>query len=187
MLMKPKLRLPVALLALSVAATPLQAQATDYAEDLAAIKATIHGANGKSVAGARLLAYHLSSERVFVSEPTKSNGECGLRDLPYGYHDLAVETDEGLFVASGVINVPPATTSVIVLTLHPAVGESAGRGFPGSEMDTVGMAELLERVRGRAFWKSPRGIAVLGGAGAVSLLLLAGKGNDSSETNASDF
>ena len=185
--MKPKMHVLVALLALSVAASPLHAQATDYAEDLSGIKATINGANGKSLSGVRLLAYHLSSERIYVSEPTKSNGECELRDLPYGYHDLAVETDEGLFVASGVLNVPPKTTSVVVLTLHPAVGESAVRGFPGSDKDAVGMAEMLERMRGRAFWKSPKGIAVLAGAGAVVLLLLAGGGDDSSETNATDF
>ena len=114
---------------------------------------------------ATLLAYHLSSERLYTSDPSKSNGECKLRDVPYGYHDLAVQTDEGLFVATGVVNVPPNTTAVIVLTLHPAVSESAERGFPGSEEEAAGVAELLERLRGRAFWKSARGVAVLGGIG----------------------
>ena len=101
---------------------------------------------------------------------------------------FAVETDEGLFAASTVLNLPPDSTGVVVLTLHPAVGESARRGFPGREgEDPAGLAEMLEKVRGRAFWKSARGVAVLAGGAGLLLLLLAGGDSSSDEAISTIF
>lgn len=180
----------VALLALVGAESTSAAQATDFATDTSSLVAKIVGTDGKPLEGVRLLAYHLSSERLYTSEPTKKNGECAMHDLPYGYHDLAVETPDGLYVSTQVVNIPPDSTAAVVLSLLAGGGaESAPRSYPGSEIETVGMARLVEKLRGRAFWKSPRGIAVLAGSGGLLLLLLAGGGGggDSAEVDVSPF
>ncbi len=173
-------------LALLWAGTLALAHPIEHASDTSEIEGKILGIDGKPVPGARLLSYHLSSERLFTSEPTGTNGECLLEPLPFGYHDLAVETADGLFVGSQVVNIGPNAKVLVVLTLYPAAGEPTGRGYAGSEREPIGQAQVVERPRGRAFWRSPRGVAVLAGSGAVALLLLAGGGGDD-ENNASPF
>ena len=42
------------------------------------------------MAGATVIAYHLSTARVFKSEPTDSKGHYEMSELPLGYFDLAV-------------------------------------------------------------------------------------------------
>lgn len=163
-------------------------QPSDYGTDTSKLVCKILGADGKPAEGVRLEAYHLSSERLYVSAPTKANGQCELTGLPYGYHDLAVETPAGLYVSSQVINIPPDGTASIVLTLLPLSATSPQRPFAGSEEVSTGEAKLVERIRGRAFWRSPRGIAVLAGSGGLALLLFAGGGGrSSSETPSSPF
>lgn len=179
----------VATLVLTSAVNPSAAQATDFATDTSSLTGKILGPNGKALAGARLLSYHLSSERLYTTEPTGSNGKVSLQDLPYGYHDLAVETPDGLFVAAQVINIPPDSKAVVALTVLTAGASTALRAYPGSDAQTVGVARVSQRLRGREFWRSPRGVAVLAGAGAAILLLLAGGGGSSSsgEVDASPF
>lgn len=181
----PRRAFLVVLLAFPWAGMVVRAQPTEHASDTSQIEGKILGIDGKPVPGARLLSYHLSSERLFTSEPTKANGECQLPPLPFGYHDLAVETADGLFVGSQVVNLGPNAKVLVVLTLYPAAGEPTGRGYAGSEREPIGQAQVVERTRGRAFWRSPRGVAVLAGSGAAALLLLAGGGGD--EDNASPF
>jgi len=137
--------------------------------------------DGAEVAGATLLAYHLSTEQLFTSDATSGGGQYSLTGMPYGYFDLAVETAEGIFVADQVVNIPPSGTSVLTLTL---VRFSAGdpgsvedrRSFPGTEDDPIGVARVEEKLRGADFWSSKKGVALLAGGGGAALLLLAGGG-----------
>jgi len=143
----------------------------------------IQSADGKAVEGARVLVYHLSTEALFTSEPTGRGGDFKLSELPYGYFDVAVETPEGIYVADQVVNLPPSgkATASLSLTQFEDAGARPPREFSGSEIQSVGWARVKEKLRGKAFWKSTAGIAILAGAGGVALLALAssGGGDDS--------
>ncbi len=148
------------------------------------IRARILATDGKTpIAGAVLRAYLLETGQVFESRPTTSKGECEIGGLPFGYVDLAIDTPEGTFVANQVVNVPPASTVGLSFVLtkfsdHPAAWWSGRepRAVPGSGKPAAGAAEVRPKAKGREFWTSAKGIAILaGGAGAV-LLALASSG-----------
>ncbi len=141
----------------------------------ASIVGKVLAADGKSAARqVRVLAYHLSSERTFTSEPSNRKGEVQITGLPFGYYDLAVETPEGLFVANRVLNVAPASKSEAIFILRPYRGAavSEARNYPGYDQLSQGEARYREKAHGRAFWRSPRGVAVLAGVGSAALLAI---------------
>lgn len=156
-------------------------------EGTSKIAGKVLDADGKQVRGARVLAYHISSERLFTSEPTGKNGEYRIESLPYGYYDLAVETPDGLFVANRVVNVAPAGTAAVLFTVVPYDPSTASkaREYPGSDRESSGLAELRRKATGREFWRSPKGVAIIAGIGGAGLLAIAvGSG---SEPAASQF
>jgi len=148
----------------------------------------IESFDGKPMPGVRVLAYHLSSEAVYRSELTGSKGDYEIEGLPFGYFDLAVETDAGLFVANQVVNVAPAGKTSVSMTLatsaQAAAGDPPARVFPGASQEPSGVAAVSEKASGRDFWRSPKGVAIIAGGGALVLLAIAG-GSSSSNDNAS--
>ena len=160
---------------------PLWAQHTSPdIEGTSEIKGQVVSPDGRDgIRGARVLAFHLSSAQLFVSEPiTKGGFKIG--GLPYGYYDLAVEAPDGLYPATQVINLTPSGTATLVLTLATFQPATAGlaRKFPTQDAEPSGTAELLEKLRGRRYWRSPGGVAILSGIGGIALLALA-SGSDS--------
>ena len=160
---------------------PLWAQHTPAdIEGTSKIKGKILHTEGKvRIRGSQVLAFHLSSAQLFVSEPTDRGG-FEIRGLPYGYYDLAVEAPDGLYVATQVINVTPSGTTTLVLTLAPYQPATAGlaRKFPARDVEPSGLAEIRRKLRGREYLRSPGGVAILSGIGGVALLALAA-GSDS--------
>jgi hypothetical protein len=147
----------------------------------AQLQGRISALDGSSVAGATIIAYHLSSEQVFRSEVIGSSGDFSIVDLPYGYYDIAVQTTNGLFVADQVINLPPSGKASLNLSLsRGGTNESAPRGFPGADEAPVGVARVAKKQKG-AFWKSPGGIATIAGVGVVLLAAIALSGGDDDE------
>ncbi|MCP3979787.1 MAG: carboxypeptidase regulatory-like domain-containing protein [bacterium] len=146
----------------------------------------ILGADGKSpAAGVRVIAYHLSTETTYTSEPTSGKGEYALNELPFGYYDLAIETPDGIFVANQVINLPPSGKASANMTLSTFSDQADAddpqrRSFPGSSADPSGLAVVQEKLTGRAFWRSPKGVAIVAGGAAVVLLSVAGGSSSSS-------
>jgi hypothetical protein len=135
--------------------------------------------DGTPLVGATLLAYHLATTDVFTAEPTNDNGEYELTGLPYGYFDLAVETPDGLYVASEVVNISPSSKSVLTLTVGGFIGATEeARTFPGTDAEPVGVARVKEKPGGKDFWKSGKGIAIIAGGGAALLLLATSSGGD---------
>ena len=138
----------------------------------------IFDADGKSaLKDAVVHVVHLSTEARFTSAPTGAKGEFLFEDVPFGYYDLAVETAAGLFVSSEVINVPPGGKAVVnlaVTTFDEGAVQAQGRGFPGDDQDPAGVAVVSSKLTGRDFWRSPRGVAIVVGAGAVALIGFAG-------------
>ena len=153
----------------------------DESEHSGKIVGKILGADGKTaITGARVLAYHLSAEKLFTSEPT-TGGSFKLLGLPYGYFDIAVEAPNGnLFVASRVINLPPTGKADVILTLvpYPASKAHLARRYPGRDQEPTGVAEMRSKPRGREFWRTPKGVAILSGLGGVALLAIAASSDD---------
>lgn len=142
--------------------------------------------DGKSgVPGVTIRAYHLASEASFTSEPTRADGSFELNGLPFGYFDLVAETEEGTFVAEQVVSVPPAGKALVLLSLLRYEDQPESwwatherRDLPGTGEPADGLAALDRRRRGVEFWKSPKGIVVIAGAGAALMFALVEASDD---------
>ena len=129
--------------------------------------------------GATVLSYHLVTGTIFRSQPTAENGRFEVTGLTHGYHDMAVEAPDGLYVANQVVNVPPNGRAVSNFNLQPTgAGESGPRDFPGSDQAASGIARFIEK----SFWRKPKGIAIWTGGTALAAALLLSLGSDSSRT-----
>ena len=136
--------------------------------------------DGKPVRDALVVAYHVSGQQRFVSSRTGGDGEYQLEQLPFGYFDVGVEVGDGVFVADRVVNLPPAGKAALLLTVQPFQPgtQQLSRKHPGSELEPGGMALLRTRPKGRDFWRSPKGVAILGTVGGAALLAIASGSDD---------
>lgn len=176
------------LLAIVVSAVLVPSPAPAREESAAApgsaeIVGKVRAAGGKkAVAGAVVRAYHLDTATVYTAEPTGAKGRYRFRRLPHGYFEMSVETADGLFVGDHVVNLPPAGKVAVSFTLSPYAEGAPGpwqgsdpREVLGLDRTASGRADLEEGRRGREFWKSPTGVAIIaGGAGAALLSLASG-------------
>lgn len=138
----------------------------------------VESEDGHPLAGATVVAFHLRGEQFFRSEPSNPKGAFSVDNLPFGYYDVAVETAEGVYVGNVVVNVPPAGKAILVLTVAPfGPNDDPTREFTGTQGSAEGVARVTERLTKKEFWKSPRGIAILGGVGGVALLVIAAGDN----------
>ena len=159
----------------------------------AEIHGKVHRSDGKTdVSGAVVSAYVLETGQVIASQPTGANGEFDLVGLPFGYADLYVETSEGMFAGSQVVNLSPGGKLAVSLDLSVLADKPSAwwsgrepKELPGSGKKPVGVAEVHSRVRGKEFWKTPGGIATLAGIGGAVLLAIAAGGSGGGETTAS--
>jgi len=177
-----KLQLTGALFALLLTASP-QVLAQYVAEEVVPtgrIVGTVQDGDGKPVRDAVVVAYHVSGKKRYASAPTKGNGQYKLENLPFGYFDIGVETGDGVFVADRAVNLPPAGKSELNLTIEPFQPgtQKLSRNHPASESDPSGVALLRAKAKGRDFWRSPKGIAILGAAGGAALLAIASGSDD---------
>jgi len=172
------LALVLALLPLSAA---LAQQTASTPEGTSKLIGKIYGQDGKPLAGATVVAYHLSSEQTYEAQPTETNGQYSILDLPYGYFDLAVITADGWFVGTQVVNLAPSATGSVNFTLSEDLGDQV-RSFPGATEDPSGIAQVKEKLKGKAFWTGPKGIAIIVASGAAAVLLIAGGSSSSSSS-----
>jgi hypothetical protein len=142
------------------------------------------------VAGAVVHVSHLRTAQTLAASPTDAKGHFALTGIPYGYLDVVVETPEGGFVASKVLNLGPEGRLSVTLVLTKNEDMPQGwwtgrqpRTLPGSETPAVGVANVRES--GRSFLRGPKGIALLAGAGALALLALSGSSNDTAASPSS--
>jgi hypothetical protein len=177
------LALATLLAVLSAAPSPLVGQEPPAAAAgvRGRISGKVVGKNGTAVAGAVVRVAHLRTGTSVRSAPTDGKGAFAVDAIPYGYVDLVVETSDGTFLASQVVNVPPDGRLNVTLALTRnedlPQGWWAGRqprAVPGTDVPAVGVATVQER--GPGFLRSPKGIAILAGAGGLALLALAGGG-----------
>ena len=174
--------LPVAPLAAQETTPP--AEPTAFGE----VKGKVQSVDEKPIDGAVLHFYHLGTRKTVSSSPTDPRGRFELTGLEHGYYDLAVETDDGLFVVGQVVNVNPSGKSALVLTLVPdrtPAAASERRSFLGRDTLGAGRASMETRPRGIDYWKSTKGLVILAGAGSVLLFGIALSSDDDDELFAS--
>jgi len=189
-------RVPMAaiLAVLLTAGVPLRAQQPPEPTASAArgtVRGRVLGHDGKSpVAGAVVKVSHLRTAQSLASSPTDAHGGFELIQIPYGYLDLVVETPEGGYVASKVLNLGPEGRLSITLVLTKNEDMPQGwwtgrqpRTLPGTDTPAVGVANVRES--GHSFFRGPKGIALLAGVGVLALLALSGSSSDSPASPAS--
>ena len=146
----------------------------------------IKDADGKTpLVGVTVVAYHMSKDKVFRSEPTNKKGDFRLQKLPLGYYDVAIELADGSFyVGNTVVNLPPSGKAIITLTVSPfGASDDPGRQWGNAATGSTGegVARVGRKMTKKEFWKSPKGIAIIAGIGGGALLLLAAGGAEDEE------
>jgi len=151
------------------------------------LEGRVFASDGKTpIQGAVVVALPLQDESEYASTPTDAKGSFELAGLPFGYVDLHVRSADGLFVGNQVINLPPASKVVVEFALTKYAERSpswwADRGVTGGEGAdaAIGVAEVRPSVRGREFWRSPKGVAILASVGGAAILAIAAGGGGSS-------
>jgi len=165
-------------------AAPVLADEPDPAVPNSEIRGKVLGTEGRRAEGVEVWAYHLATEETFTA-PTNGKGEFIMRELPYGYFDMAVQSADGLYVSDQVANVSPTGKNVVEFRLQTfsASIQADRRSFPGADEAPIGLARVIDqRMVGESFWRGPKGIVILAGGGALVLLAFTGGG---SETTAS--
>ena len=132
----------------------------------------------KPAPAAIVRAIHLDSGKVFEAHPASSTGFFEIRELPYGYYTIAVESDGVLHAGAAPINLAPGRPNLkLVLRLGPSNPEttavSAGAvTIPGLDKPATAGLEILGGDAKRPFLSSPAGISTLVGGSLLLLLLL---------------
>ncbi len=158
---------------------PGRAATAEAADPGSRIAGIVFGADGKTPeAGARVLAYHLFTERTFESALTDSRGRYELTGLPQGYFDIAVRAGQGLYVIEQVVGVTEHGEAALSLVVGPAQAgaSSSARRFAGLEEPVTGIAAVRQRADGGSFFRSKSGLALVG-VGVLGLAALGGSGS----------
>lgn len=156
-------------------------------KDGARIEGRIVAADGETaVPQATVKFVPLLPDTPTVTVATNPKGWFVAENVPVGYVDLVVESEGSAFVGDQVINVAPMGRQELQVVLARR-GDRTESWWSGREIKPLpgggtadGIAELRPKVGGKDFWKSPKGLAVLGGIGAAVLLLIASGGGGSS-------
>lgn len=154
--------------------------------ETARLSGKIFAADGKTpVEGAVVRLHFLDGDRVVESPGTDDDGEFEIEGLPHGYADLVVASGEDLFVGSRFVALPPSGKVRVRVSLARREDRSetwwaakVPLELPRGGGSAAGIADLDTSLRGRDFWKSPAGIAVLAAAGGALLLAITIGGRD---------
>lgn len=149
------------------------------------ITGRIVASDGKTpVRGATIEVRPMNGGAPVRSKPVDSKGRYSLSGLPFGWAEIVVVTDGGVFLGDQAVNLPPGKTVEIGFSLlsHSERPESwwAERKIetpPGLAGTTVaGLADGSQRLTGIDYWKSPGGIAIMAAIGVVAIGLIAAGG-----------
>ena len=180
----PMQKMIVLCLSFSLLLTPFSSYGAEAKGSI--LTGKIFGSDGTTpLSNAIVRAYHIESGKLYNSAPSDSSGSYTLSHLPYGYYDIAVETKEGLFVSTQAINIPPDTKIAVSFALT-SFAESPKEWWEGKEKPQIpatgkessGIAKILEKKGGKAFWKSGKGVATILLGSAAALGIAAAGGGD---------
>jgi hypothetical protein len=138
-----------------------------------------HADTRTAIANAEVLAFRLEDQKIYRTTTT-ANGSFLFEGMPYGYYDLAVQVGEDVYPAGDVINLTPrgkviATLRLIAREDRPDEfwNEYRSRSFLGETSETDGVAQLQLKRKGRDFWRTGKGIAIISTIGGATLLAIA--------------
>lgn len=169
-------------LALGMLGGPVLAQRAGTPETRGVIRGVLYLSDGETkMAAAKATAVDVKTGRRYVGPQTTENGAYEIGGLPEGSYDIVIEVAGNVFVADALVDLQAnafETRNYVVQPLRPANRMVAGMGRP------TGSAVLLEDLEGappagRTFWRSPKGLALLGGLGAAVAYALVRDGDGS--------
>lgn len=180
MFFRQRLRTAIVAVVLSALLAPSAAAAKKPKEPKPAIPRgaritgkVVGGPKGGAMAGAIVRVKFLESGEEWRSGPADRKGRYSIARLPYGYAELTVETPDGSYAGDHVIELSPRGDIGLDLSLRPMAALPAGFWNAESAAGAHGLASEKQNLRGRDFWTSPAGIAVIAGVGAAALLAIA--------------
>ena len=149
------------------------------------LSARVIGYDGKPIANATVVVTSLDDNSAWASKPSDKKGRISIPGIRYGWAQLTVKTPSGDFLGDQAMNFPPGKPVEVVFNLIDAEDRPASWWAdrqvevpPGSAPDQVfGMAQSTQKLTGVEYWKSPKGIAIVAGLGAVALLAIAAGGH----------
>jgi len=149
------------------------------------LQGKIVGDNGKPIRGAVVIVQSLDSDASWTSLPSDKWGKFFLGGMHYGWAEVTVKTDLGLFLGDVAMNLPPGKNVVVNFSLlemrdkpaswwadrrvEPPKGDTAG--------EIAGMVQSSQKLTGVEYWKSPAGIAIIVAVGVVALAAIAAGGS----------
>ena len=115
-----------------------------------------------------------TAKRVLVAGASGYLGRYVVRELRARGHYVRALVRS----ADKVADLRPGGKTTVTLTVREfTVAEAAEqedfRVFPGVEAEPVGIVGVKKKATGKEFWKSPKGIAIIGGIGGAALLAIA--------------
>ena len=154
------------------------------------IEGRVVRADGETAASQATVKFvPLLPETPTVTVVTNPKGWFAAEGVPVGYVDLVIEFEGAAFVGNQVLNVAPMGRQELQVVLARR-GERTESWWSGREIKPLpgggqadGIAELRPKLGGKDFWKSPKGLAVLGGIGAAVLLAIASGGGSTASAS----
>ena len=144
----------------------------------------IYAEDGESpLADAEVVAYNLSTEMLYRSTPTDDSGRYRVADLPPGYYDIAIQTEEGLFVADRPVRVPEQGAASVSLAVG-GPGATHGGELPATgKVDSLLWSSLVGALGGPAIGTA----VVVGGLALSAVVVGSALSSDNSTNSASPF
>lgn len=141
--------------------------------------------NGKPLRGAVVVVKSLDSDATWTSLPSDRGGRFKLSGLHYGWAEVTVQTESGLFLGDQAMNLPPGKNVEVTFSLletrdKPASWWADRRVEPpkgDTTAEIAGMAQSSQKLAGVEYWKSPAGIAIIAAVGVVALAAIAAGGS----------
>ena len=161
---------------------PAEAKAEAPEPEAATLKGRVVGADRKSPMPGAVVHAVGPDETVVSSSPAVAKGNYLLKGLPPGTYMLAVSVDGGVFSVESPVGITSPQAFRVDLAAVPA--EGASFSVPGLTATPRGFAYIVQgKQPGKStFWRSPKGIALLGvTAAAVALILAESGGSDEEE------
>jgi hypothetical protein len=151
----------------------------------------IVGDNGKPIRGATVIVKSLDTDATWSSLPSDRGGRFNLAGLHFGWAEVTVKTDLGLFLGDVALNLPPGKNVAVNFSLletrdkpeswwvdrrvEPPKGDTAA--------EVAGMVQSSQKLTGVEYWKSPAGIAIIIGVGVIALAAIAAGGSSYRQPN----
>ena len=115
------------------------------------------------ITGAIVKAAEIESKKIYESKPTIENGYYEILGLEKGTYDIAVQIDNGLYIANKLLNIGEGEAHALSLALNET---------PPGQDEEITPEEFKKKKRGVGFWDNPL-VAVIAIAGVALVVGLA--------------